>query len=605
MCGIVGFIGDCAIKNVISGLKLLEYRGYDSAGVAFMEDNRKPYIVKSEGRVAALEAKINGKNNNSGTAIAHTRWATHGKPSEVNAHPHVSGNIALVHNGIIENYLELKEWLKNFGARIIVSETDTEAIAHLIDVSVGDCLFDKARRAIERLEGSYALAIISDDDPDTIIVTRKKSPLVVGVFEEGAVVASDINVILPHTNRVFVLDDNEIAIVKKNYVSIHNEAGVEVKKDPLEIPWSIAEISKGNFDTFMDKEIHEQPIAIYDTIIKNDWYAITEEIGSLFSDGFMSNVILTACGTSLHACMVGSMIIESNSRVRSYTKLASEMEASSTILNSKDLVIALSQSGETADTLQAIRYAKRKGATVLSVVNTIGSSIERESDFTIHMAAGPEISVASTKAFVAQLSVLIMLSMAITSVYWGKFHMDKIFKDAQEKVYKCADQIKDIFRQEDKIKDIAKLISSKNSILYLGRGLNVPVALEGALKLKEISYIHAEGFAAGEMKHGPIALIGEGTPVVAIITNDKTYKRMLSNIEEAKARGAMIIAVATYSNSEIENIADHVIYIPGAEEIFIPLLATIPLQLLAMYTAEHVGADIDKPKNLAKSVTVE
>jgi len=600
VCGIVGYIGDCATKNVIEGLRSLEYRGYDSAGVALMRDGYAPFVIKSEGRIGALEMKINGHNTETGIAIGHTRWATHGKPSETNAHPHISGNIALVHNGIIENYLELKEQLN----ATVVSDTDTEVIAHLIDESPGHSLFDKVRLAVKKLEGAYALAVISSDDPDTIVVARKKSPLVVGIFEDGAVVASDIHAVLPYTNEIHVLHDDELAIVEKNYISIQKDLE-EIERDPLEISWSVAETSKGDFNTFMDKEIHEQPIAIYDTMIKNNWDSVTEDIYALFADGLISNVILTACGTSLHACMIGSMIIEGVSRVRSYTKLASEMESSATIIDKNDLVIAISQSGETADTLQAIRYAKRCGATVMAIVNTMGSSIEREADFTIHMAAGPEISVASTKAFVAQLSVLSMVAIAIRSISWGSFHAGKMFTSAQHEIYRCAEDMQMIFDQEDKIKEIINDISGAKSMLYLGRGLNVPVALEGALKLKEISYIHAEGFAAGEMKHGPIALIEEFTPVVAIATDGPTYKKMLSSIEEAKSRGATIVAIATEGNEEIEELVDHVIFIPNVGELFVPLMATVPLQLLAMFMAEYVGTDVDKPRNLAKSVTVE
>jgi len=604
MCGIVGFIGDCATKNVIEGLKSLEYRGYDSAGVALMKDGYAPFVIKSEGRIGALEMKINGQGADTGIAIGHTRWATHGKPSETNAHPHIAGNIALVHNGIIENYLELKELLNTKYARETVSETDTEIIAHLIDVSPGYCLFDKVKQAVKGLKGAYALAVISGDDPDTIIVARKKSPLVVGIFEGGAVVASDIHAVLPYTNEVHVLDDDEIAIVEKNYVSIQKD-GEEIERGPLEIPWSVAAASKENFDTFMDKEIHEQPVAIYDTMIKNSWDVVTDNMAKIFQDNMVMNITLTACGTSLHACMIGAMMFEGIAGTRSCAKLASELEASASIITQNDLVVAVSQSGETADTLCAIRYAKLKGAKIIAIVNTMGSTIEREADYTIHMAAGPEISVASTKAFVSQLSVLAMMAAAIRGISWGSFHGTKMFNDAQLGIYQCAKEMDFIFQQEDKIKDISEGLAKAKSILYLGRGLNVPVALEGALKLKEISYIHAEGFAAGEMKHGPIALIEELTPIVVIATNGPTYGKILSNIEEAKARGAKIIAIATDGNAGIEKLVDEVIYIPEVPEVFVPLMAVVPLQLLAMYTAGCVGADIDKPRNLAKSVTVE
>ena len=609
MCGIVGFIGEYATKKVISGLKSLEYRGYDSAGVALVKDGKPPFIIKSEGRINALELKINGHaEEDFPVAIGHTRWATHGKPSELNAHPHAAGNIALVHNGIIENYIELKTLLREKCARIPISETDTEVIAHLVDVSVGDMLLDKVRRAVARVKGAYALAVVSADEPGTIVVARKKSPLVIGVFDGGAVVASDIHAILPYTNRVYVLQDDELAVVRKNFLCIYRDNGgeaEEVVREPLEIAWSVASVSKDGFKTFMDKEIHEQPIAIYDTMIKNNWDVVFDDVRDLFDSRNIVNVTLTACGTSLHSCMVGAMLFEGNAQIRSSARLASELESSGTILNSSDLVIAISQSGETADTLGAMRYAKKRGANVLAIVNTMGSTIEREADYTIHMAAGPEISVASTKAFVAQLSVLLVLSVIVRGVSWGSFHADHMFENAQLAIYECADLMAKIFEQEDTIKDIASQISKAKSMLYLGRGINFPIALEGALKLKEISYIHAEGFAAGEMKHGPIALIEENTPVVVIATDGPVYNKIMANIEETKARGAYVIAVATEGNEEIKDIADEVIYIPNVSEAFIPLMAVVPLQLLAMYTAEYVGADIDKPRNLAKSVTVE
>jgi len=458
------------------------------------------------------------------------------------------------------------------------------------------------------LEGAYAIAAVSGNAGDQsreILVARQKSPLVVGFMDDGAVIASDIHAVLPHTNKVHVLQDGENAIVGIGHFCIQDKKGKLIKRDPLEIPWSVQQTSKGAHDTFMDKEIHEQPVAIYDTMIKNNWDKVAEEIYKVFQDNMILNVTLTACGTSLHACMIGAMLFEGIAGVRSNARLASELEASASIITPNDLVVAISQSGETADTLQAIRHAKKKGAQIISVVNTMGSSIERESDYTIHMAAGPEISVASTKAFVAQLSVLAMMAAAIRGVSWGSFHADKIFRDAQTGLYQCAEEMDFIFQQEDKIKDIAVDLATAKSILYLGRGLNVPVALEGALKLKEISYIHAEGFAAGEMKHGPIALIEAFTPVIAIATKGPTYKKILANIEEAQARGAKVIAVATEGDKKIEKLVDEVIFVPDVAEVFVPLMAVVPLQLLAMYTAKCVGADIDKPRNLAKSVTVE
>lgn len=600
MCGIVGYIGDNAVQNVISGLKSLEYRGYDSAGVAMMKDGYAPVTIKSQGRIDALENKLNG--HEASLAIGHTRWATHGKPSETNAHPHVSGDIAIVHNGIVENYHGLKQE-KEFKDRRLISETDTEIIAHIIDMGFGD-LYRKVRYATSHIVGSYALAVVSKNEPDAIVIAREKSPLVAGLFEGGAVVASDIHAVLPHTNKVIVLHDGDVAIVRKNSIDIFGADGKSIEREPLEIPWSVAQASKGNFQTFMDKEIHEQPVAIYDTMIKNDWTAVAQKIFDIFDEKAISGVTLTACGTSLHACMVGAMMIEGMARVRAQARLASEMEASGAIVKN-DLVIAISQSGETADTLQAIRYAKKENATVIAIVNTLGSSIEREADYTVRMAAGPEVSVASTKAFVAQLAVLGTLAVAIRGISWSSFHASKMFEDAQCQIYQCAEDMEKIFDQQDSIKAIAKGISSAKSVLFLGRGLFVPIAFEGALKLKEISYIHAEGFAAGEMKHGPIALIEEDTPVIAIAIKGHAYRKSISNIEEARSRGAKIIAVALEGDNDIVSLADEVIYVPDVGELFIPIMVTVPLQLLAMYAAEAVGTDIDKPRNLAKSVTVE
>lgn len=602
MCGIAGFIGTGAVKNTICALESLEYRGYDSCGVATLLDGYLS-VEKDIGAISKVKDRLQ-KNLDSDIAIGHTRWAVFGKPNKINAHPHVSGKIALVHNGIIENYLDIKDELAKSKGMRTKSETDTEVIACLINSISGEKLYDKVRVAINRLEGSYAIAAVSSEEPDTIVVARKKSPLVVGIFDDGAVVASDIHAVLPHTSDVYILHDDDIAIVKKNYIAVFNN-GANVKREPISVPWSVSHVSKGEFKTFMDKEIHEQPIAIYDTMIKNDWERVAKEIYKIFDENYISNITLTACGTSLHACMVGAMLFEGIARTRSNARLASELEASGLILTQNDLVVAISQSGETADTLQAIGYAKRNGAKVISIVNTMGSSVERESDYTIHMAAGPEISVASTKAFVSQLAVLSMMSAAIRGVTCGSFHEGQIFVNAQHGLYQCADEMDFIFKQEEEIKKIASEIFGAKSILYLGRGLNVPVAFEGALKLKEISYIHAEGFAAAEMKHGPIALIESGTPVVVIATDGPMYKKTLSNIEETRAREAKVIAIATAGNKEIHKFSDYVIFIPDVGEIFVPLMSVIPLQLLAMYVAEFVGADIDKPRNLAKSVTVE
>lgn len=595
MCGIVGYIGANAVQNVLNGLETLEYRGYDSAGIAVSGDGSTK-VIKREGRLEVLKQAVTIDGD---LAIGHTRWATHGKANRANAHPHTSRGITIVHNGIIENCHVLRgyEWLRG---REFTSETDSELIAHIIDIVGGDNLYSKVSKAITYLEGSYALAVISEDEPDTIVVARKHSPLVVGVFDKGAIIASDIQAVLPHTNKVVVLDDNDIGVVRKSELKLYQN-GQEIIREPLEIAWSVTQNSKGDAKTFMEKEIYEQPVAIYDTMMNNNWEQIAEKIFNIYDENTITNVTLLACGTSLHACMIGAMLIEGAAHISARARLASELELSSAVL-SGNLVIAFSQSGETCDTLQAIRYAKRSGAIVISIINTIGSSIERESDYIIYTMAGREVSVASTKCFVSQLAVVNML---VSIIEWIKCGNPSVPKKTQDDIYRCADAIQYIFDQKNNIKRIALDLSTASTALYIGRGLHVPIALEGALKLKEISYIHAEGFAAGELKHGSIALIERDTPVVAVIVKGLTYRKMVSNMEEAKARGARIIAIALEGDHEIKKIADEVIYIPDVNEALSPILSVIPLQLLAMYTAEALSRNIDFPKNLAKTVTVE
>lgn len=582
MCGIVGFIGENVISKAINSLKSLEYRGYDSAGLSTISDGQL-CVYKKTGRISALEESIADIDFDVSLAISHCRWATHGKPSEINAHPHKVGNIALVHNGIIENYRELKD-KHNIET---TSTTDTEVLAHLINNSSKPNLLEKVKDAVDEVEGAYAIAVISDLEPDCIVVARKRSPLVIGVVENGAVLASDIYTLLPYTNKVIVLVDGDVGVVKDGSIEIFDSEG-RVERGVLDIPWS-PQSSTIECGTFMYKEIHEQPTAICNTIIQNDWSEIERYFKYLTTRG---QITLTACGTSFHACMIGAMLFESMG-VRANAKLASELESSFAIIEENDLVLAISQSGETADTLSAIRYAKKNGAKIVSIVNTIGSSVEFESDYTIHLAAGPEISVASTKAFTTQLATLLMIYAGLA----GKT------KQYEEWIMKCARNIEFVFEQEAKISEISKVVSSAQTVLYLGRGMSVPVALEGALKLKEISYIHAEGFAGGEMKHGSIALVEEGTPVIGIVCGTE-YKKIISNLEESKSRGAKIIAIAIEGNG-LGDLADDIIFIPDTQDNLLPIMAAIPLQLLAMYAAESLGADIDKPKNLAKSVTVE
>lgn len=597
MCGIVGYIGDNAVDHVLNGLKSLEYRGYDSVGEAFLAGG-KLHVIKDEGRVSNLESQL-PMSDDIMLAIGHTRWATTGSPTPNNAHPHRSGKYAVVHNGIIENYRGLKacEMMKN---REFASETDTEIVAHLIDVASGGRLFEKVCGAVGSLEGSYALAVISESEPDTIVVARKQSPLVIGVWDGGAVVASDIHAVLPHTNRIIVLSDDDIGVVKPNSIEIFN-SGRKVEREALEIPWSSKSAGKEGFETFMDKEIHEQPVAIYDTMTQNNWEEIATNIYDIFDHNVITSITLTACGTSLHASMIMAILIEKHVGIPARARLASELEASGAVLENS-LVVVTSQSGETMDSLKAIWYAKKQGAVVLSIVNVLGSSIERESDYTIYTYAGPEVSVASTKSYVSQLAVLYMLSMIIRSVFCGDRYM---FDLIQEDIYTCAKRMQDIFDQEEQIKEIAYNLANSHIILYIGRGLQVPTALEGALKLKEISYISADGMAAGELKHGTLALVGSGTPVIVLAINGESYSKIVINIEEVKSRGAKVIAIATVGNEKIKNMADDVIYMPDVAEDTSVILSVVPLQILAMYAAEALGREIDMPKNLAKCVSVE
>lgn len=608
MCGIIGYIGKDAVKHALDGLYKLEYRGYDSAGVFFVrESDGAPINVKSAGRIKELEKILTVYDTSGDIAISHTRWATHGLPSETNAHPHVAGDIAIVHNGIIENYKDIIDHLGTNNIKM-TSETDSEVIAHLINSFEGT-LYERVQQTCSMLEGSYALVAIDSKQPDTLVVARKDSPLIVANFDGGAIVASDIQAVLPYINKMLVMSDYEIAVVTKDSIKLYCQ-GEEVQRDLLEIPWSASKSEKGEHDTYMYKEILEQPVAIYDTMLHNSWTTVTTKVFELFSKNPVIDVFFTACGTSYHACMIGAMVMEGLAGIRCRMKLAGEVRNSGTVMDRGTLVIALSQSGETADTLSAIKYAKSKGCSVLSIVNTMGSSIERESDYTIHMAAGPEISVASTKAFVAQLTVLYMLAGMIASVSMGTSQeaIQKgrdLFRMVQEQIYACAELMSDIFKASDKIQEMAKGISDHKSVLFLGRGLNYPIALEGALKLKEISYIHAEGFSGAELKHGSIALIESGTPIIAVAPEGPSYMKILSNIEEAKARGAKVVAIVSENDAHMAKVADLVFHVPQVGELFMPMMTVVPLQLLAYYTAKELGREVDFPRNLAKSVTVE
>ena len=605
MCGIVGYIGKDNAKNVvINGLSRLEYRGYDSAGIAFI-DNGKMRIFKRSGKLRNLEIEVNRDLSLPSVAIGHTRWATHGEPTDINAHPHTdcTGKIAVVHNGIIENFVELKNLLKKKG-HTFKSDTDTEVIAHLIEeeINKGKELLKAVFGAVEKLKGSYAVAVIYEKEPEKIVCVRKDSPLVIGIGEEENFLASDVPAFLQYTNKVIFLDDNEFAVIEKDKVTVYDRTGEIIKKEIKTIPWSIAQAEKAGYKHFMIKEIYEQPKGIADTI--SGKLSLIE--GKAEFPFEFDTIQIVACGTSYHAGLIGKFFIETLSKVPVSVDYASEYRYRDPLINQKTLVIAISQSGETADTLAAVRLAKLKGAKVVAICNVIGSTLTREADHTIYTYAGPEISVASTKAFTTQLTALFLTALEIGTA-------KKIITSEEEKKYineliKIPSKMEDFLeveRKEKKIKQFALEFYMAKDALFLGRFVNYPIALEGALKLKEISYIHAEGYPAGEMKHGPIALIDEKMPVVVVAPKDRVYEKMVSNIEEVRARKGKVIAITNSGCEEIKRLTDRIIEIPETDELLTPFLTVVPLQLFAYYIADFLGYDVDQPRNLAKSVTVE
>lgn len=608
MCGIVGYIGrNEATPILIEGLEKLEYRGYDSAGVA-VYNNDEITVRKFKGRLKVLEENLNVEPLKGTLGIGHTRWATHGEPNDVNAHPHtnVKGDIAVVHNGIIENYLKLKDWLIREG-KVFISETDTEVIAHLIDYYYEDNLVEAVQKAVRRMEGAYAIGVISKRNPDKLVAVRKDSPLVVGVGDGENFIASDIPALLKYTRKVYFLEDGEMVILDEDSVQILNEFGDEVKKEIFEVTWDVESAEKGGYEHFMIKEIHEQPKAIKDTLSprlgENNEIELDNIKLSKEDLEKINKVVIVACGTAYHAGLVGRYAIEKFAKIPVETDVASEFRYRDPFVDDKTLFIAVSQSGETADTLAALREAKGKGARVLAVTNVVGSRISREADDVFYTWAGPEIAVASTKAYTTQLVAmyLIALNMGIKKGTISKEKYNEILdelKTYQQKVEKLVDT-------KEQIQELAHRQFNNQNVFYIGRGIDDHVGKEGSLKLKEISYIHSEAIAAGELKHGTIALIEQGTLVIALATQEHLFDKMLSNIKEVKARGAYVIAVAKEGNEEIEEAADAVIYIPNTLDELTPILSVIPLQLLAYYIAVTRGCDVDKPKNLAKSVTVE
>ena len=609
MCGIVGYIGNQdALPILVEGLKRLEYRGYDSVGIAIIPRNRI-IIKKCKGKIKDLEASLKGKDiSESHIGISHNRWATHGAPTNINAHPHqdCSGDIAVVHNGIIENFNELKKQLIEEGHKF-KSQTDTEVISHLVEKYYKGCLKEAVLKTVKDLKGSYALGVIFKNEPDRIIAARKESPLIIGVGEGENFIASDVPAILKYTKKVIYLEDGEMALLTKDKVEVFDSDGKPRNKNIDIIKWSLDSAQKSGFSHFMLKEIHEQPKVLKQIISSRikDGSELNLEGLNIADESIkdISNIIIIACGTAYHAGLVGKYILERFTNIPVWVDLSSEFRYRSPIVNKNTLVVAISQSGETADTLAAVKEAKARGAKILSICNVVGSSLARASDGVLYTYAGPEIGVASTKAYTAQLAILYLLAFYIADKK-GLLKIDSK-KSLLEGFKKIPEIIENILGKKSRIQKIAAKHLNFGSFLYLGRNLNYPTALEGALKLKEISYIPAEGYAAGEMKHGPIALIDEYRAVVCIAPESFVYEKMVSNIEEICARKGKVIAIATEGDKGIENFTKEIVYIPKIDEVFSPIVTVVPLQLLAYYIAVKRGCDVDQPRNLAKSVTVE
>ena len=607
MCGIVGYIGSRQSTDVLlDGLSKLEYRGYDSAGVALCV-NDEIRVVKAQGRLAVLAEKLNGMPPMaSHCGIGHTRWATHGAPSDVNSHPHCAARVSLVHNGIIENYAQLKEHLMKRGYEFC-SETDTEVLVKLLDHNYHGEPLDAILRTLEQVRGSYGLAILFKDFPGQIFSVRKESPLIVGYGAGENFLASDIPALLRYTRDYAVLEEGEIAVLSADKIDVYDAFGHPVQKQHLTADWDIGAAEKGGYPHFMLKEIHEQPKGIQETLVRR-----LNEDGTINLDGIsmtkedienFDKVYIVACGTAYHAGLVGKLVIEKMARVPVEVDIASEFRYRDPFVDEKTLFIAISQSGETLDTLAALREAKRKGARILSVVNVVGSSVARESDDVFYTWAGPEIAVASTKAYTTQLICMYLIGLYMGSTK-GTIEKD-YYTQVLEELKLLPEKVEKLFGEEDQIAALARKYHRKDQVFYVGRGLDSGVSYEGSLKLKEISYINSFAIAAGELKHGTIALMEEETLVFALATQDFLYEKMVSNVEEIKARGARVVAIAKEGRTEIEQVADEVIYIPPCMDEVSPVLAVIPLQIFAYYVAKERGCNIDKPKNLAKSVTVE
>ncbi len=615
MCGIVGYVGARPpLPILVEGLRKLEYRGYDSAGVAIVRDGTLE-VRRSAGKLSRLEDVLAAHPIQGEYGIGHTRWATHGRPTEENAHPHrdCSGRIVVVHNGIIENYLELKRSLAARG-HTFVTETDTEVVAHLVEQETrGDGFVAAVRRALGQLRGLFALVLISADAPDTIVAVRNGPPVIVGLGDDEYFVASDVTAILSHTRQVVFLDDREMVVVTKAGAAFSTFDGVPVAREAQTINWDPAMAEKAGYAHFMLKEIHDQPWAVRETVLGR----ASVESSRVFLDEIhidadalrtIDRVVMLACGTSWHAALVGKFLIEDLARLPVEVDYGSEYRYRDPIVNSRTLAIVITQSGETADTLAALREAKQKGARSIAICNVVGCMVTREAEGTVYTHAGPEIGVASTKAFTSQLVALQMLAIHLAQV--RSLLADERARQLLQGLDQLPVQIEETLKSNSAIEALADRLCHKRDFLYLGRGINYPIALEGALKLKEISYIHAEGYPAGEMKHGPIALIDEDLPIVALAPNDHVFEKMVGNIQEAKARGGQVIVVTNVSHARafdeiLDPVTDVVLTVPDADPLLMPILLTVPLQLLAYHIAVRRGCDVDQPRNLAKSVTVE
>ena len=609
MCGIVGYIGSKQASDIIiDGLEKLEYRGYDSAGVAVVSGNDKINWTKKQGRLSGLKTILAENPVEGKVGIGHTRWATHGVPSDVNSHPHLNASetIAVVHNGIIENYMELREMLISEGY-VFKSETDTEVAVQLIDKFYEGDLLAAVYKAVEQFKGAYALGVVSANHPGELVAVRKESPLIVGVGEGEYFIASDVPAILKYTRNVYYLENDEVVYVKDGKLTILDGEKKVVDKELKVVEWDIEAASKGGFDHFMMKEIYDQPQAIHDTLMRR-----LDENGMIRLDDIkltkedldgITKMYIVACGTAYHAGLVGKYAIEKLAKVPVEVDIASEFRYGDPFIDQHTMLIVVSQSGETADTLAAMKLAKAKGARVLAITNVVGSSVAREAHDVFYTWAGPEIAVASTKAYTAQMIAFYMI--ALDFAYKKGTITIEAYHETIKKIEALAPLVQEILVDKDKIKKIAMHIKDTQNAFYLGRGVDYTTAREAALKLKEISYIYTEAFAAGELKHGPIALIDQGTPVLCIVTQEALEEKMISNITEVKARGAFVITITKKGNTEAAKVADDVIYIPGADDLLMPVLSVIPTQLISYYVSIARGNDVDKPRNLAKSVTVE